>query len=190
MATHTLSLGDVNLLDHDMFAEREPWDVFELLQREAPVFRHPEPDGDGFWCVTRYDDVVQVLKDTAVYSSEDGGAALIEPVPDDVLEARRNFMETDPPLHSQWRRMFARDFTPRSLSERYSEFLHDLTRDDARRDVAAGRVRLRRARSPARSRSACSATCSACPTSISTSSSSSATACSSPPTPTSRRRRR
>src|SRR6185295_15801589 len=27
MATHTLSLGDVNLLDHDMFAEREPWDV-------------------------------------------------------------------------------------------------------------------------------------------------------------------
>ena len=59
MATRTLSLGDVNLLDHDLFAEREPWDVFELLQREAPVFRHPEPDGDGFWCVTRYDDVVQ-----------------------------------------------------------------------------------------------------------------------------------
>jgi cytochrome P450 len=128
MATHTLSLADVDLLDHDMFAEREPWDVFELLQREAPVFRHPEPDGDGFWCVTRYDDVVQVLKDTAVYSSEDGGAALIEPVPEDVLEARRNFMETDPPLHSQWRRMFARDFTPRSLSERYSEYLADLTR--------------------------------------------------------------
>ncbi len=128
MATHALSLADVNLLDHDMFAEREPWDVFELLQREAPVFRHPEPDGDGFWCVTRYDDVVQVLKDTAVYSSEDGGAALIEPVPDDVLEARRNFMETDPPLHSQWRRMFARDFTPRSLADRYTEFLQGLTR--------------------------------------------------------------
>ena len=72
MATRALTLDDVNLLDHDMFAEREPWDVFELLQREAPVFRHPEPDGDGFWCVTRYDDVVQVLKDTAVYSSESG----------------------------------------------------------------------------------------------------------------------
>jgi cytochrome P450 len=78
--------------------------------------------------VTRYDDVVQVLKDTAVYSSEAGGAALIEPVPDDVLEARRNFMETDPPLHSQWRRMFARDFTPRSLADRYTEYLQELTR--------------------------------------------------------------
>ncbi|MDX6571127.1 MAG: hypothetical protein QOC86_283 [Gaiellales bacterium] len=128
MATRTLSLSDVNLLDHDMFAEREPWDVFELLQREAPVFRHPEPDGDGFWCVTRYDDVVQVLKDTGTFSSESGGAALIEPVPRDVLEARRNFMETDPPLHSQWRRMFARDFTPRSLADRYRSYLQELTR--------------------------------------------------------------
>src|ERR1700682_5621461 len=104
-----LTLDDVDLLDHDLFAEREPWDVFELLQREAPVFRHPEPEGDGLWCVTRYDDVVEVLKATATYSSELGGAALIEPVPDDVLEARRNFMETDPPLHSQRRGMFARD---------------------------------------------------------------------------------
>ena len=128
MATLPLTLDDVNLLDHDLFAEREPWDVFELLQREAPVFRHPEPGGDGFWCVTRYDDVVQVLKDAATFSSEAGGAALIEPVPDDVLDARRNFMETDPPLHSQWRRMFARDFTPRSLSDRYSDYLRELTR--------------------------------------------------------------
>ena len=184
MATSALTLDDVNLLDHDMFAEREPWDVFELLQREAPVFRHPEPGGDGFWCVTRYDDVVQVLKDTAVYSSESGGAALIEPVPQDVLEARRNFMETDPPLHSQWRRMFARDFTPRSLEQRYREFLRELTRRMLDETLPLQRVRLRRARSPARSPSACSATCSACRRCISTSSSSSATACSCRPIPT------
>ena len=25
-----------DLLDHQLFAEREPWDVFEWLQREAP----------------------------------------------------------------------------------------------------------------------------------------------------------
>jgi cytochrome P450 len=49
-------------------------------------------------------------------------------VPEDVLEARRNFMETDPPLHSQWRRLFARDFAPRSL-ERYREFLGRLTQE-------------------------------------------------------------
>ena len=31
-----LTLDQVDLLDHDLFAEREPWDVFELLRREAP----------------------------------------------------------------------------------------------------------------------------------------------------------
>ena len=34
----TLTLDDVDLLDHDLFADHEPWEVFELLQREAPVF--------------------------------------------------------------------------------------------------------------------------------------------------------
>ena len=111
-----------DLLDHGLFAEREPWDVFEWLQREAPVYRHPEPDGDGFWCVTRYEDVLDVLKQPKVYSSQAGGSARIGQVAPDVLEARRNFMETDAPLHNQWRKPFARDFTPKSIG-RYEDQL-------------------------------------------------------------------
>jgi cytochrome P450 len=117
----------IDLLDHDLFAEREPWDVFELLRHDAPVYWHEEPGGRGFWNVTRYDDVVAVLKDTETYSSALGGVAQIEDMEPEELEARRNFMETDPPLHTQWRRLFARDFAPRSL-ERYEPFLRDLTR--------------------------------------------------------------
>jgi cytochrome P450 len=45
----------------------------------------------------------------------------------DELDARRNFMETDPPLHTQWRRLFARDFAPRSLAQ-YEPYLRELTR--------------------------------------------------------------
>ena len=111
-----------DLLDHGLFAEREPWDVFEWLQREAPVYRHPEPDGDGFWCVTRYEDVLDVLKLPKVFSSQAGGSARIGQVAPDVLEARRNFMETDAPLHNQWRKPFARDFTPKSIG-RYEDQL-------------------------------------------------------------------
>ena len=70
-----------DLLDHQLFAEREPWDVFEWLQREAPVYRHPDED-DGFWCVTKYDDVLDVLKRPKVFSSGRGGsAALTSPPP-------------------------------------------------------------------------------------------------------------
>ncbi len=116
---------EFNLLDHGLFAEREPWDIFEWLQREAPVYRHPEPDGDGFWCVTKYDDVLHVLKQPHLFSSGVGGSARIGHVEPDVLEARRNFMETDPPLHSEWRRKFARDFTPKSIG-RYTEQLRTI----------------------------------------------------------------
>ena len=72
------SLDDVDLLDHDLFAAREPWDVFERLRHDAPVYWHDEPGGRGFWNVTRYDDVVAVLKDTETFSSELGGVAQIE----------------------------------------------------------------------------------------------------------------
>lgn len=112
---------EFDLLDHQLFAEREPWDVFEWLQREAPVYRHPD-DSDGFWCVTKYDDVLDVLKRAKVFSSQAGGSARIGHVEPDVLEARRNFMETDAPLHNEWRKPFARDFTPKSIA-RYEDQL-------------------------------------------------------------------
>lgn len=116
---------EFDLLDHRMFAEREPWDVFAWLQEHAPVYRHPEPDGDGFWCVTTYDDVLHVLKQATLFSSQVGGSARIGAVEPDVLAARRNFMETDPPLHSEWRRPFARDFTPKSIA-RYTDQLRTI----------------------------------------------------------------
>ena len=138
MATAALTLDDVDLLDHDRFVDREPWEVFELLQREAPVFWHREPPpGRGFWCVTKYDDVLAVLRDTETFSSELGGAATIDDQPEDVLEARRNFMETDPPRHTKFRRIFAADFTPRAV-RRYEDWLRDIVRDVLDRTLPLG----------------------------------------------------
>ena len=118
--------------------------MFELLQREAPVFRHPEPGGDGFWCVTRYDDVVQVLKDTATYSSESGGAALIEPVPAGRARGAAQ-------LHGD-RPAAALAVAPHVRARLHAALaLRPLQRvparadaQDARRDAAEGRVLLRR----------------------------------------------
>ena len=116
------SLDAVDLLDHDLFADHEPWEVFDVLQREAPVFFHSEPEGRGFWTLTKYDDVLAVLKDTKTFSSELGGAATIEDMPEDVLAARRNFLEFDPPKHGKYRRLLAADFTPKAVG-RYEEWL-------------------------------------------------------------------
>lgn len=118
-------LRQVDLLDYDLFADHEPWEVFELLQREAPVYRHPEPDGPGFWALTKYDDVAAVLRDPKTFSSEVGGAANIHDLPDDVLEARRNFLEFDPPKHGRYRRLISTSFTPGAVG-RYEEWLRAL----------------------------------------------------------------
>jgi cytochrome P450 len=119
------TLEAANLLDHDLFADHEPWELFDLLLRDAPVYRHPEPDGDGFWVVTRYDDVLAVVRDPKTFSSEVGGAATIENLPDDVLEARRNFLEFDPPKHGRYRRLISTSFTPGAVG-RYEEWLRGL----------------------------------------------------------------
>jgi cytochrome P450 len=121
------SLDQVNLLDYDLFAEREPWDVLDLLRSEAPVYWHPAPDGDGFWVLTRYDDVAEAIRDSKTFSSEIGGAATIERLPEDVLEARRNFLEFDPPKHGRYRRLISTSFTPGAVA-RYEEWLRELVR--------------------------------------------------------------
>jgi cholest-4-en-3-one 26-monooxygenase len=94
---------------------------------EAPVYRHPEPDGRGFWALTKYDDVLAVLRDTKTFSSELGGAATIEDLPEDVLAARRNFLEFDPPKHGRYRRLISTQFTP-GAAARYETWLRGLAR--------------------------------------------------------------
>jgi cytochrome P450 len=139
--TQTIQRLSIDLLDHDLFADHEPWEVFDHLQREAPVYRHPEPDGPGFWAVTKYDDVLSVLRDTKTFSSEVGGAATIEDLPDDVLDARRNFLEFDPPKHGRYRRLISRNFTPPGVAV-YEEWLRGLVRDLLDRVVPRGEIDL------------------------------------------------
>jgi cytochrome P450 len=141
MSTGAAELGHIDLLDHDLFADHEPWEVFDHLQREAPVYRHPEPDGRGFWAVTRYDDVLGVLRDTKTFSSEIGGSATIEDLPDDVLEARRNFLEFDPPKHGRYRRLISTNFTPGAVGN-YEEWLRGLVEHRLDHAVELGELDL------------------------------------------------
>jgi cytochrome P450 len=139
--TQTIQRLSIDLLDHDLFADHEPWEVFDHLQREAPVYRHPEPDGPGFWAVTKYDDVLSVLRDTKTFSSEAGGAATIEDLPDDVLEARRNFLEFDPPKHGRYRRLISKNFTPGNVGM-YEDWLRELVCHRLDRAVELGEFDL------------------------------------------------
>lgn len=114
----------IDLTDLDRFATGFPYQVFDQLRAEAPVWFHPAtahtPDDEGFWVLSRYDDIVAAAADKATFSSESGGrrsggGTMIEDMPAGwVVGSMLNM--TDDPRHAQIRRLLTPGLTPRSLA--------------------------------------------------------------------------
>ncbi|MFD4509593.1 cytochrome P450 [Streptomyces sp. NPDC058457] len=70
-------LDGFDLTDQARWAAGIPYDLFARLRREAPVLRHPPghmPDGDGFWVLTRYEDIALAADgDPVPFSAQGGG---------------------------------------------------------------------------------------------------------------------
>ncbi len=110
----------VDLTDLDTFAEGFPHHIFRLHRAEAPVWWHEPtahtPDGEGFWSVATYDEVLEVLNDPVTYSSETGGGrpyggTIIQDLP--VAGVVLNMM--DDPRHARIRRLVSKGLTPSAV---------------------------------------------------------------------------
>jgi cytochrome P450 len=112
--TQTLTIDDIDLSDHDAFVDGVPHEAFALLRREDPVHWNPEPDGRGFWAVTRYEDIRAVHRDVQTFSSELGGTSLEDLEPEHI-EARKSMIDMDPPRHDELRAIVNKRFTPRAV---------------------------------------------------------------------------
>ena len=125
MPTTSPALADVNLWDKDRFVQGVPHDWFELLRREAPVFWHEgDPDFEGpqggagpFWAVTDYDDVVAINRDNATFSSAERLVFMWDPDDANLEQQRLLMLNMDPPMHTRYRRLINKGFTPRMVSE-------------------------------------------------------------------------
>jgi cytochrome P450 len=104
----------IDLSDHDAFVDAVPHEAFAALRREDPVHWNPEPDGRGFWAVTRYEDIRTVHRNPQVFSSELGGTSLEDLEPEHI-EARKSMIDMDPPRHDELRAIVNRRFTPRAV---------------------------------------------------------------------------
>ena len=111
-----MDLDEIDLLAAT-WEQGVPYDQFDLLRREAPVFRHPEPDGPGFWAVTRHADVVAVSRDSATWSSELGGTFIDDQTDEALAQLRLTILNMDPPKHHRYRRLVSRGFTPRMVAQ-------------------------------------------------------------------------
>lgn len=119
-------LASIDLSDHDAFVDRVPYEWFDALRRDDPVHWQPERHGRGFWAVTSHADVVAVSRDWATFSSQTGASALKDLAPD-ALAARRSLIDTDPPLHTELRRLVSAPFAVRPVRD-YEGLVRSLTR--------------------------------------------------------------
>jgi cytochrome P450 len=104
------------LADPKTYAEQDMAEVWYGLRAKEPVFWHPPTAEElGFWVLTRYADIVQVLRDDTRFTSERGN------VLDTMLNggdtgARRMLAVTDGAHHSELRKLLLVAFSPRALA--------------------------------------------------------------------------
>ncbi len=107
---------NVDVYDLDTYERGVPHDAYRVLRAEAPVHWNPEPDGVGFWAVTKHADIVAISKDPQTYSSWRGGTNIKDYPPDSLEVIRMLMVNMDPPQHNKFRRLTSTGFTPRMIA--------------------------------------------------------------------------
>ncbi|MGW0176119.1 cytochrome P450 [Rhodococcus sp. NPDC003322] len=111
--------------DPDIYATHVPHAEFAELRRTAPVWWCPQPpttggfQDNGYWVVTRHEDVKEVSRDSDVYSTWENTAIprFEDDMPRDAVEQLRHIMLfKDAPEHTALRKIIARGFTPRAVN--------------------------------------------------------------------------
>jgi cytochrome P450 len=98
----------------------DPYPTYARLRSSAPVYRAALPDGRGVWLITRYEDVLAVLKDHRFVKDWRGALtpeqlAQVPPIPEVMKPLSQNMLDTDPPDHERLRALVSKAFTPRLI---------------------------------------------------------------------------
>jgi cytochrome P450 len=119
------SLEQLRVADREQFLEGPPHELFRRLRSECPVHWSEGiteyPDEDGFWSVTKADDVHEVSRDWQTFSSELGGFTATKNAGLSLEMQQAMFIGMDPPKHDRLKSLFQRGFTPKRIAEHEDE---------------------------------------------------------------------
>ena len=105
-------LSEIDLTNPDAFADGVPHAWFRTLRSEAPVHRHEEQEGPGFWAVTKYDDLRHISRNPRIFSSAQG--TNVADMESGAMPAPM-MLNMDPPEHVKFRRIVQRGFARRRV---------------------------------------------------------------------------
>ena len=121
----TVDLDDFGLFDPAV--QQCPHAFYAQMQKEAPVYPAASPGGT-LHLVTRYDDVLEVVRDIDTFSSkfdtagQSGNAELVQRMRE-LYEQEGGYdrigtmLTVDPPEHSRYRRLVSKAFTPKVIAD-------------------------------------------------------------------------
>src|SRR5665213_3065979 len=115
-----VAFGDIDLTESKHFVGGVPHEWFAFLRKNAPVWWHEEADGPGFWAVTSYNECVAVNRDHGHFSSHNKATFIWELEEEVLAQQQLVMLNMDPPLHTRYRRLVNKGFTPRMVAQ-----LHD-----------------------------------------------------------------
>jgi cholest-4-en-3-one 26-monooxygenase len=134
----TESLADIDLWDMDQYTEAIPYEQFRRLRAQAPVFHHHDPQQpNGFWAITRHEDVVFVSRNPELFSSREKTALITEMVEEQIAQQQMFMLNQDPPDHTRTRSLVNRGFTPRMIAK-LEERIQDTCDDIVEQALAKG----------------------------------------------------
>ena len=107
-----MTVTDVYYDPWDYTIDADPYPVWRRLRDEAPVYYNEQHD---FYALSRYDDVLNGLVDTETFKS--GHGIVLEMITPEPYENIPMMIMKDPPEHTRLRKLVARAFTPRAISD-------------------------------------------------------------------------
>ncbi|MCX6542618.1 MAG: cytochrome P450 [Actinobacteria bacterium] len=111
-----IDLSNIDLLANT-WSREAPHDQFDLLRRSAPVFWHDEPNGSGFWAITKHADVKKISRDPRTFSSALGSTFIPDQDEETLMMLRLSVLNMDDPQHTRYRNIVAKGFTPRVIAK-------------------------------------------------------------------------
>src|SRR3954465_12035561 len=121
MSVDANPLNDLLVTERELWLDGPPHETFKQLRRGCPVHWTETiteyPEEEGFWSVTKADDIHEVSRDWETYSSGIGGITLLRHsiMPLELIQAM--FIGMDPPKHDRLKALFQRGFTPKRIAE-------------------------------------------------------------------------
>ncbi len=112
---------DIDFTDINTFVDGCIEDIFLKLRKDYPVIWHPVENNQkkGFWILSRYQDIMDIWKNTVSFSSEYGIMLRMHGNKDPA--AGKMMVVTDPPRHTQLRKLHTLAINTRSIASMQSK---------------------------------------------------------------------